>query len=448
MPSIESFDQVFDYVKQACSAGLSEIAYSLWIRDIEPLRFEDSTAHLLVKSEFKKKVIEEKYVPMLTEAFAEVMGFDVHVVIQYREEGTTETSSTPAILSPSAPGSDFNPDGDYEYTFENFIVGSSNKFAHAASQAVAANPANAYNPLFIYGSSGLGKTHLLCAICAEVSQTLPDKKILFVKGEEFTNELIDAIYRETTRDFHDKYRQADILLVDDIQFIGGKESTQEEFFHTFNALHEDNKQIILTSDRPPKEIKTLEERLRTRFEWGLIADIQPPDYETRIAIIHRKAELLGFSVPTDVCEYIANHLKTNIRELEGAVKKLNAYRLLEGEPPSLQVAQNAIRDILNDDQPVPVTVERIIGEVGRTYGVSPEDIRSSKRSANISNARQVATFVVREITQISMAAIGEEFGGRDHSTIVYAIQQVEKKMEEDSYYRETVEDIVKNIRNN
>lgn len=445
MPVLESFDQVFTLVKEACSQGLSEIAYSLWIRDIELASFEGSTAYLLVKSEFKKNVIEEKYVPMLSDAFKEIMGFDVAIVVDAEDE-----DGPSPVQSSVLPRTEEDPtflNGDYEYTFENFIVGSSNKFAHAASQAVAANPANAYNPLFIYGSSGLGKTHLLCAICAEVEKNMPEKKIIFVKGDEFTNELIDAIYRESTRNFHDKYRQADILLVDDIQFIGGKESTQEEFFHTFNALYEDNKQIILTSDRPPKEIKTLEDRLRTRFEWGLLADIQPPDYETRIAIIHRKAELLDFTIPADVCEYIANHLTTNIRQLEGVVKKLNAIRMLEDKPPSMEVAQNAIRDILNDDQPVPVTIERIIGEVGRTYGVSPEDIRSSKRSANISNARQVANYVVREITQISMAAIGEEFGGRDHSTIVYAVQQVEKKMEEDRRYRETVEDIIKNIRN-
>lgn len=439
--SLESFDQVFHLVKENCRQGMSDIAYSLWIKDIEPVKFEDSTAVLKVKSEFKKNILEEKYIPSISKAFLEIMGFEVSIQVLWEETQAAPMKETPKVQ-------EYNPNGDYEYTFENFIVGSSNKFAHAASLAVAANPANAYNPLFIYGDSGLGKTHLLYAICSEVEKNMPEKKIIFVKGEEFTNELIDAIYRDSTRNFHDKYRAADILLVDDIQFIGGKESTQEEFFHTFNTLYQDNKQIILTSDRPPKEIKTLEDRLRTRFEWGLLADIQAPDIETRTAIIRRKAELLNLDIPSDVCEYLASRLKTNIRQLEGAVKKLNAYRLLEGETPSIIAAQKAIRDILNDNQPVPVTVDRIIGEVARTYGVSTTDIRSSKRSSSISNARQVAVYAVREVTQISMNSIGEEFGGRDHSTIVYAIQQVEKKMEKDSRFKETVEDIIKNIRSN
>lgn len=234
--------------------------------------------------------------------------------------------------------------------------------------------------------------------------------------------------------------------MDDIQFIAGKESTQEEFFHTFNTLYESKKQIVLTSDRPPKDIATLEDRLKTRFEWGLTADIQPPDFETRIAIIKRKAELLDLVVPDNVCEYIANKLKSNIRQLEGAVKKLKAYYLLEGKTPSINTAQAAISDIINNDQPAPVTIEKIIEEVGRTFGVSPDDIRSAKRNAAVSNARQIAMYVVRDITQLPMASIGEEFGGRDHSTVVYATQQVEKNMVKDPRTKATIEDIIKNIR--
>ena len=237
-----------------------------------------------------------------------------------------------------------------------------------------------------------------------------------------------------------------MLAVDDIQFIAGKESTQEEFFHTFNELYESGRQIILTSDRPPKEIKTLEDRLRTRFEWGLLADIQPPDYETRIAIIRRKAELLHIQIPDDVVEYIANRLKNNIRQLEGVVKRLKAFHQLMGNTPSILSAQSAIKDVLSDHQPIPMTVERIITEVARTYGVSGDDIRSSKRSSTISTARQVAMFIVREVTQMSMAAIGEEFGNRDHSTVVYATRQVEKRMDKDNHFKETVDDIIKNIR--
>ena len=348
--------------------------------------------------------------------------------------------------APTAPNNKLAIDAVPELTFDTYIVGSSNKFAHAAALAVAANPAGSYNPLFIYGNSGLGKTHLLYAICNDLKKSHPEMNTLYIKGDDFTNELIDSIRKGTTREFHQKYRQTDILLVDDIQFIAGKDSTQEEFFHTFNTLYEAKKQIVLTSDRPPKEIQTLEDRLRTRFEWGLIADIQPPDFETRIAIIKRKSELLDIDIPHNVSEYIATKLKTNIRQLEGAVKKMKAYYLLQGDPPGMQTAQAAISDILNNDQPPPLTIEKIIEEVARTFNVTPDDIRSSKRASNISTARQVAIFVSREITQLSMSSIGSEFGGRDHSTIVYALGQVEKTMKKDPKTKAMVEDIIKNIR--
>ena len=447
---MESFREVFALVSEYCKKEISQVAHSLWIKDIEPVKLEGSTAYLAVRSEFKQKILEEKYYDLLTRAFEEVMGFPVDLVITSLEPTKAQAEEAVEKLANCSPEEveKTTAGGDYEYTFSTFIVGPSNKFAHAASLAVATNPAGAYNPLFIYGGSGLGKTHLLYAICNEVLKNKPETNIIYVKGENFTNELIEAIRSESTAEFHNKYRQADVLLVDDIQFIGGKESTQEEFFHTFNTLYEANKQIVLTSDRPPKEIKTLEDRLRTRFEWGLLADVQPPDFETRVAIIRRKAELLDIDIPDDVAEYMANKLKTNIRQLEGAVKKMKAYKLLAGTPPSILIAQNAIRDILNDHQPVPVTIERIISEVARTYnGVTPQDIRSNKRSANISSARQVAIYIVREITQMSMSAIGEEFGGRDHSTIVYALQQVEKNMKIDPRYKELIEDITKNVRN-
>ena len=270
--------------------------------------------------------------------------------------------------------------------------------------------------------------------------------IIYIKGDEFTNELIEAIKRGTQPEFHQKYRKADVLLMDDIQFIAGRESTQEEFFHTFNTLYESKKQIVLTSDRPPRDIATLEDRLKTRFEWGLTADIQPPDFETRIAIIKRKAENLQFNVPDNVSEYIANKVKSNIRQLEGTIKKLYAYYLLQGKAPSINMAQAAISDIINNEQPTPVTIEKIIEEVARTFGVTPEEIRSEKRRAQISNARQVAMYAVREITQIPYEAIGKEFGNRDHSTIVYAIQKMEKKIAQDPKTKATVEDIIKNIR--
>ena len=303
-----------------------------------------------------------------------------------------------------------------------------------------------YNPLFIYGPSGLGKTHLMHAIAHEVEQQHPDYNIIYVTSEEFGNDLINGINRNNMASFHDKYRSADVLLIDDIQFFSDKDRMQEEFFHTFNKLHAENKQIVITSDKPPRELKTLEERIRTRFECGLITDITIPDFETRIAIIRRKAELLDLHIPDDVAEFIANRLKTNIRQLEGAVKKLKALKHFAGSPPSISMAQSVIKDILNNDQPVPITVEKIIAEVADVYGVTPEEIRSSKRSAQISTARKVATYVVREITQMPLQSIGTEFGGRDHSTIVYAINNIEAGMKRDANLKQLVEDIIKNIK--
>ncbi|MCL2857963.1 MAG: chromosomal replication initiator protein DnaA [Oscillospiraceae bacterium] len=438
MRQISDFEQVFELVSDYCKGKLSDVAHALWIRDLTPVSLEDGVATLVIETTFRRNMINEKHFELLREAYTEIMGYEVEVNILSEEEmGLREAGPrTSEVTADCGDG----------YTFDSFVVGSSNKFAHAASLAVATNPSNAYNPLFIYGDSGLGKTHLLNAICNEIAKSYPDRKQLFVHGESFTNELIQAIQDQTTAQFHHKYRSADVLLMDDVQFIGGKDRTQEEFFHTFNALYQDSKQIILTSDRPPKEIRTLEDRLRTRFEWGLLADVQPPDFETRAAIIQRKAEQIEFDVPDDVIEYIANRLKNNIRQLEGAVKKMKAYKMLQGMEPSIVVAQTSIKDVLNDTQPVPVTIERILTEVGRTYGVSPVDIRSNKRNSNISAARQVSAYVVKEITQISMAAIGKDFGNRDHSTIVYAVQQVERNMAKDTQLKEMVNDIIRNIK--
>lgn len=441
---MDSFQDLFNLACKYCQAHLSEVAYNLWIKDISPVRLEGSAAHLFVRSEFKKSIIEEKYSSLLREALANVLGFEVEICLACEED----KNPPPPSYSPGNQGANENlPTNDeYEYTFETFIVGSSNKFAHAASWAVGTNPANAYNPLFIYGGSGLGKTHLLFAICKEIEKNNPDYNIIYVKGDEFANELINAIRDKTTLEFREKYRKADLLAMDDIHFIAGKEQTQEEFFHTFNTLFQSGKQIVLTSDRPPKEIKTLEERLRTRFEWGLLADVQPPDFETRVVIIRRKAELMRLDIPDEVTEYIAHRLKNNIRQLEGIVKKLQAYKQLTGSNPSILIAQSAIKDVLSDQRPIPMTVDMIITEVARTYNITAEDIRSKKRSNNISAARQVSMYIIREITQMSTIDIGKEFGGRDHSTVVYATQQVQKIMERDPHFREIVEDIIKNIR--
>ena len=438
----EAWSGILTYLHQL--DDISEVAYNVWITCIEPRSIEDSEVVVFVHTNFQRKIVSEHYADKFKEAFEKVLGIPLGLKIVSGED----TKSPEPVCEDEThdSGNLFGQkSSDYEYSFENFIVGSSNKFAHAASQAVASKPAGYYNPLFIYGGSGLGKTHLLYAICNEIKKNSPDVKIIYTKGEYITNELIEAMRNNLTAEFRAKYRQVDVLLVDDIQFIAGKVATQEEFFHTFDALHQANKQIVLTSDRPPREISTLEDRLRTRFEMGLLADIQPPDLETRIAIVKRKAELLDISMSDDICEYIANQLKSNVRQLEGAVKRIRAQCLLEGDQPTLVTAQSAIRDIRNDNQPVPITVERIINEVARTMSVSPDDIRSNKRSAPISHARQVASYVVRSITALPMKAIGEEFGTRDHSTIVYAIQRVETQMKKDSSFKGMVQDIIKNI---
>ncbi len=445
---MESFMQVFNLVKDTCHESISDVAFNLWISPLEPVKLESDTAYLFIKSEFQKNIITDKYMPLLLKAFNQVLGFDVKIEIMTEDTENQNNEKAPIELDDHILTDGTTPSGDYEYTFDTFIVGSSNNFAVAACKAVASKQSGTYNPLFIYGPSGLGKTHLLMAIRHEIHKNTPETNVIYVNGETFTNEFITAIENETTNQFHTKYRNADILLVDDIQFVAGKERTQEEFFHTFNELHRTGRQIVLASDRPPKDIKTLEERLRTRFESGLITDISTPDFETRIAIIRRKAELLDIEIPDEVAEFIANRLKNNIRQLEGAVKKIKAYKLLAGSNPSITVAQHVIKDILTDTQPVPVTIKRIISEVGRTYGISPEDIEGPMRTTPISNARKVAIYVVREITQLPLQEIGAKFNNRDHSTIVYALKDVEKNMKKDSHYKGIVEDIIKNIRDN
>ncbi len=431
----QAWSQILEYLRTV--EHLTQVAFDVWINSIEPYAIENGEVILYVQTEFQKKTISEHYGERIQRAFEQVLGIPLGIKFISRD---TEQPAVPTV-TPSAG----LPSFETNFTFDNFVVGSSNKFAYAASQAVASKPAGQYNPLFIYGGSGLGKTHLLYAICNEIRKHNPAANILYTKGETMTNEIIEAIRSGTGEEFRAKYRMADVLLVDDVQFLSGKERTQEEFFHTFDFLHSNNKQIVLTSDRPPKEIATLEERLRSRFEMGLTADIQPPDFETRIAIISRKAESLNIPITDDIAEYIATQLKSNVRQLEGVVKNMKAQCMLKGDKLSVLTAQNAIRDIRNDNQPISITVDKIVNEVARSMMVKPEDIRSQKRAAPISQARQVAEYVMRTVTGLPMKSIGDEFGARDHSTIVYALRQVEKRMETDSNFKNTVNDIIKNI---
>ncbi len=476
---MESFSEVFSIVKGILKENLTEPAYNLWIEPLQAVSLQDNVVTLLSPSAFHCSTLQHNYMTRIKDALDEVMGFEVTIRFISAEDASAQTAAVPKAqdekkeapavtasplaeepvhqqassfaetVSADEPPLPSNTDGDYAYTFENFIVGSRNEFAYTACKSIATANFNApkpYNPLFIYGPSGLGKTHLLMAIKFEVEKRNPDLNIVYTNSENFTNDVIQHLNRQDMNVLRQRYRNADFLLVDDIQFLSGKETTQEEFFHTFNDLYQHNKQIVITSDRPPKDIQIITDRLKTRFESGLLADISPPDIETRIAIIKRKAELLGLDIPAEIVSFIASKLKSNIRQLEGAVKKLYVNQTLIREPITLPHAQSVIREILNDEQPLPVTVEKIIEEVGRTFDVSPADIRSNKRSGPISNARQIAIYIVREITQIPMKQIGQEFGNRDHTTIVYTIKKVDTLMKTNPHERGIIEDLIRNIR--
>ena len=425
---------------------ISETGFQSWITCIRPVAMESDRIVVSVHTDFQRDIISTHYADKIRQAILQVVGLPLSLqILTDTEMQSSEDEAVTAAEEEEDSRNFVQRSVDNEYTFDNFVVGSSNKFAHAAAQAVANNPARFYNPLFIYGGSGLGKTHLLYAICNRIKQMNPQSRILYTKGETLTNELVEAIKNGTTAQFRAKYREADVLLGDDIQFIAGRMSTQEEFFHTFEALHQANKQIVLTSDRPPKEITTLEERLRGRFEMGLLADVQPPDIDTRIAIVKSKSQQLGIPMTDEVAQYIAEQLKNNVRQLDGAVTRMRA-NLMMGDPMSISTAKSAIRDIRADSQPTPITVERIVSEVSHTLGVSPKDICSKSRVASISQARKIVVYVVRSMTDIPMQQIGEELGKRDHSTIVYAYQEAEKQYHADSSFRSLVDDIIKNIR--
>lgn len=437
---MESLKDMWQLVREKLKESCGEVIYDIWIKPLEIIYFDGARAEIAA-SEFVKKIIEQKFHNELKDAFKSVMGFDVDVVLIDPDKAQAAQTQPERNKAPSVTSTSIETN-----TFETFVVGSSNRFAHAAAQAVAATPGSAYNPLFIYGNSGLGKTHLLCAISNEVKRNNPDADIIFTRGEDFVTLIVEGIKEKKMKEIHEKYRNCDVLLVDDIQFIAGKESTQEEFFHTFNALTQDNKQIVLTSDRAPKDIEILDERLRNRFEWGLIADIQPPDIETRMAIIQRKASTLGLELPQDVVQYVAEKIKTNIRQLEGAVKKINALVNIEGASINIAMAQNAIKDIMNDSRPVSSIVGNIIAETSRTFGVPQADITSKKKDAKTAKARQVAIYIVREITDLTQKEISEYFGNRDRTTILYSIESIKQEVERDSSLKKTVDNIIKNAR--
>ena len=439
---------VENYVREY---NISASAKELWLDALEPISMEGNVVTLATDTDFKRNTINSIYLEKLEEQFTIVLGNPIKVEIIIKDDiPTTETKFNDIRNSRELTNKIDNivHDNKVTYTFDNFIVGPSNNLAYAAAKAVSQKQHEKYNPLFIYGDSGLGKTHLLSAIQNEMTKNYPGINIIYISEETFTNEFLHSITANKTELFDEKYRNADALLIDDIQFIAGKEQTEEKFFHIFNELYKLNKAIVLTSDRPAKEIKSISDRLKTRFSSGLAADVRAPEYETRLAIIQRKADLLNFKIPDDVVDFIATKLKSNIRQIEGVVTKMNALYMVSQITPTIVVAQNVIKDIVSDHQPIPITVDKIISEAAKIYNVDPDEIRSPKRNSPVSSARKVAIYVIQEITGLPYETIGQEFSGRDHSTVVYAIKNVKEMMAKDSNFRSVIEDLIKNIKAN
>ncbi len=460
MDYLNEINEIWSMVKNKIKQKIGNTAMELWFGDAEITSFsDDNVITLIVGSDFKKKIIIERYLSELESLFKEFMGFYIRFDVRSRSsQSSVDDIKKQLIQTPAAEMIENKDESDkglnlgstmptvnFEYTFDNFIVGSSNKFAHAACVAVADKPAQDYNPLFIYGPSGLGKTHLLYAITNEIKKKNPFANIIYIKGEDFTNQMIESISKKSMTNFRDKYRTCDVLLVDDIQFIAGKTSTQEEFFHTFNALYEDGKQIILVSDRPPRDIETLEDRIKTRFEWGLIADIQPPDLELRIAIFKNKISQAGISVSDEIITYLAENLRSHIRQIEGAVKKLVALKFLSGDEITMDVVKGCMSELLGGAEPIGVTVDKIFAAVEKKYDVSKSELISKSRVKEVAQARHVAIHLIRTVTEMSLPAIGKIFN-RDHSTIMSSLDTIDKKMASSSAFEAEINNLIREIK--
>lgn len=453
---------------------LSKPSFETWLKSTRPVALKENTIVVEVPNDFTKDWLETRYKELLLDVVKQVSNcsYSINFVSTPSVHGDSslqltasgegngqqqkeanyisreKTQSSPSGQSGSAvkvsrPEHSLNP----KYTFESFVVGACNKLAHAASLAVSEAPARAYNPLFIYGGVGLGKTHLMHAIGHFVQKNHHHTNVLYLSTEKFTNEFINAIRDNKTVDFRNKYRNIDVLLIDDIQFLAGKEQTQEEFFHTFNALHENNKQIVVSSDRPPKDIPTLEDRLRSRFEWGLITDLHPPDLETRIAILKKKAVLEGVNLPNEVINFIATKIETNIRELEGALVRVMAFSSLNNAPISLEITNEALKNVIVENKNH-ATIEGIIKTTAQYFGISAEDIQAKKRSKNVAFPRQVAMYLARELTENSLPKIGEKFGGKDHSTVIHAHKKIVKEINKNPEIKDIIDYLTSTIQSN
>lgn len=434
------WDKTLDLIK----VELTEVSFNTWLKAIQPVSLTDNVFTFSVPDDFTKGILEARYLPLIRNALKQISSiyYDIKLVIGSEEKNIAQEEAKQQRAAEDQSNSFLNP----KYTFDTFVIGNSNRLAHAASVAVAESPAKAYNPLFIYGGVGLGKTHLMHAIGHYIQNQNKKAKVVYVSSETFTNELINSIRDDKNVEFRNKYRTIDVLLVDDIQFIVGKERTQEEFFHTFNALHEANKQIIISSDRTPKEIPTLEDRLRSRFEWGLIADIQAPDLETRIAILKKKAKLENLQISDDVLHLIAKKIQSNIRELEGALIRIVAYSSLTNGEINEALAEEALKDIINNIKPKIVSANTIKDAVGSFFSIKIEDFTAKKRNRSIVYPRQIAMYLCREITDLSLPKIGEEFG-RDHTTIMHAHEKISKEIKIDPNLKSIIEDLTNKIEN-
>lgn len=444
----EKWSDILNMIK--IEHDVSDVSYSAWLEPLKVYKVEGNVVTIIVTNgSMALSYINKKYILPLKVAIAETTGEDFEISLVLPEEIKEEVKpqpslDTPVSLNENIEKANLNP----RYTFDTFVVGNNNKMAHAASVAVAESPGEAYNPLFIYGGVGLGKTHLMHSIAHFVLQKNPNAKVLYVTSEYFTNELIDSIRNgnnSTMSKFREKYRNIDVLLIDDIQFIIGKESTQEEFFHTFNSLHGAKKQIVISSDKPPKDMEILEDRLRSRFEWGLIVDISSPDYETRMAILRKKEELDGYKIDDEVIEYIAKNVKSNIRELEGSLNKIMAYANLEQKEINLDLAEKVLKDIISPNQKRIITPELILDVVAEHFDLTAADLIGNKRNSKIVFPRQIAMYLCRHMTEVTLKNIGKVLGGRDHTTIMNGISKIEKDLETSESTKEIIDILKKKI---
>lgn len=435
---MNSITDVWKNVMDHMAGQLSEITINTWFDEVEVVTMEDSAFVLHCSNTFKKKIIETRFMRHIKEALRDIFSADFEIKL-LDDEQLSNYHGVPNVSSGNLNESD-------TFTFETYVVGPQNKLAYAAARAVAERPAENYNPLFIYGNSGLGKTHLLYAIAHQLKKRDESARIVYIKGDDFTNELISSIREGKNVEFREKYRQATLLLVDDIQFIAGKQQTQEEFFHTFNTLYESGKQIVLTSDRPPREMTQLEDRLRTRFEWGLMVDVAPPDFETRLAIIKNKSAMLGVDLSDSIAQNIAENVTANVRQIEGTLNKILAYRDLLDDHMDQETLNRAISDMLKTESEYIPTPSVIIDYICKYYNLEEDLLRGQNRGRDIVNARQIAMYLIRRMnTNLSLADIGKEFGGRDHTTVLHSLDKVEKQMRSDPAFAEMVKEITTNI---